>query len=76
MRPNNEISVHYRFFEVQAGKVKNAIMRLTKKDNPDENDILAIRGLLDVYADLTSNDIGAYFRHTVQQKNEGSSSTK
>ncbi len=53
-RPNREINVHYHFFEIQAIKVKDSIGLITQKDSLNDNDIQAIKTLIEVYKDLSN----------------------
>lgn len=69
-RPDREISVHRYFFEAQAMEVKKAIERMIKKDSLNDDDIQAVKGLVQVYETLTNLS-----KKTGERRQEDCSST-
>lgn len=57
-RPNRMVSVHRCFFENHAMKVKNVIGLITKRDSLSDDDLQAVRVLMDLYSDLVVHGKG------------------
>jgi len=51
-RPNRMVSVHRCFFENHAMKVKNVIGLITKRDSLSDDDLQAVKVLMDLYKEL------------------------
>lgn len=69
-RPDNNISVHRCFFEIQLRKIKEVINEISKKDSLSAEDTQAIRGLTEVYDSLV-NPVPENYAHHQADCNNG-----